>query len=101
MKRLKISELLRDNIIDAIETSRKATVAIANLRKTNVIDSEILDEIDYVYDGLYKLLWVLYPIETASKDFVNYVYDTFQLYLEGDPKGPQTLDEFFKMIEED
>lgn len=100
MERLDVSELIKDNIIQSIETSRKATMEINKLMCSGVISNEITDDLNWVFDGLWQLLYILYPIETLDKNRYDKLYRSFMLYLEGDSEGPETLNEFFKMMEE-
>ncbi len=100
MERLDVSELIKDNIIQSIETSRKATMEINKLMCSGVISNEITDDLNWVFDGLWQLLYILYPIETLDEGRYDKLYRSFMLYLEGDSEGPETLNKFFKMMEE-
>lgn len=100
MERLDVSELIKENIIQSIETSRKTTIEIDKLMRSGIINNGITDELNWVFDGLWQLLYILYPIETLDNERYDRLYRSFMAYLENDSEGPETLNEFFKMMEE-
>ena len=105
MKKIEIGELNESIIIAAIETCRKTTLELTRLQKLNILSPDIETEFDYVFDGLWDLLYMLYPIEaisgskfgTVNESNYNKLYDEFIEYLGDDTKS---LDDVFKMIEE-
>ena len=97
MEKIKIGELNKDTLINAMETCKKTTVCLRKLINKEVLSDEIEDEFYYIFDGLWKLIFVLYPIETLEQDKLDKLYTIFQNYLEDDTKS---VDEFLKIIEE-
>ena len=91
-----MEKLNRDNITDAIEMCKKTTVTLKKLMDKEVLDGGIESGFHWVFDGLWKLIYELYPIEILTNTTRDELYTMFQMYLEDDSKS---IEEFLKTTE--
>lgn len=96
MEKTNIGEINHDSIVDAIVMCKQATVEIKNLIDKNVLNDAIENKLNYVFDGLWKLIFTLYPIETLEQDKLNDLYAKFLEYLEN---NTNSIESFFEVLE--
>lgn len=96
MEKINIGEINHDSIVDAIVTCKQTTVEIKNLIDKNVLNDTTENKLNYVFDGLWKLIFALYPIETLEQDKLNDLYANFLEYLEDNTKS---IESFFEVLE--